>query len=112
MLFLEAVVISNVRCDSENSASESEDFEAFHVENKKHRPYRDAKEPKENPPNTTLVKFKVQTQEDIKEKVKKTILSKTQKDCHRRRVKKGESSVSTKIQQENRFVIKDSLDGW
>ncbi|XP_002164445.1 serine/threonine-protein kinase RIO2 isoform X1 [Hydra vulgaris] len=103
-------VISNIDdCESESSESESdENLENYHTDNRNHRPYRDAKKLKEIS-NTTLVKLKVQTQEDIKEKVKKIVLSKTQKDNHRRKVKKGESSVSTKLKQENRFVIKDSL---
>ena len=47
------------------------------------------------------------TESDIRERVKKS-LSKTQKQNHRRRVKKGEASCTTKQKKENLNVIKDS----
>jgi len=91
-----------------------EDLEDLRIDNKDNKPFRD-NHPKQKDDvtsgqnnNVTIVKKKKNfTEADIREKMKKHV-SKTKKDQHRRRVKKGEASVATKQKNENKFVIKDS----
>ena len=95
---------------SPRSSDSDSDLENLHEENKKHRPYRDRESKKESDyvsKTTDARKNKNYTRTDIKERVKKS-LSKTQKQNHRRTVKKGEASLTTHKQNEQRSIIKDS----
>ena len=98
--------------DNEDEEIEEDDIPDIANENKSHRPYRDniiiKNEDENNAKGYTTVKVrKPFTESDIRERVKKS-LSKTQKQNHRRRVKKGEASYTTKQKKENLSIIKDS----
>ena len=93
-----------------NEVEESSDFdiENIHNDNRKYKPYRDKKiMDKTNDATTTTTVKKTLTETDIREKVKKQ-LSKTQKNKHRRKIKKGEASLSSKQKRENSCIINDS----
>ena len=98
--------------DNEDEEIEEDDIPDIANENKSHRPYRDniiiKNEDENNAKGYTTMKVrKPFTESDIRERVKKS-LSKTQKQNHRRRVKKGEASYTTKQKKENLNIIKDS----
>jgi len=99
---------TNSECSNDESNNSNEDIEN---DNKKFRPYRDTKkhvktvETEED--KVTIVKSKkAYTEADVRERVKKS-LSKTQKNNHRRKVKRGEAGLATKEKAENRMIIKD-----
>lgn len=74
------------------------------------RPFRDKSSKKEISvfdSSVTRTTMKTLSEKDIRDKVKKS-LSKQQKENQRRRVKKGESALSTRMRTEQRNEIKDS----
>ena len=80
--------------------------------NTQSRPFRDKMNKKEGPEVAaeslvTRTTMKTLTEKDIRDKVKKS-LSKQQKENQRRRVKKGESALNTRMRTEQRNEIKDS----
>ena len=83
------------------------------IQNKDSKPFRDAKpkykdrQREKSKSNVTIITKKKLTETDIRDKVSKNI-SKYKIDQHRRRVKKGEASVTTNLKKENKFAIKDS----
>merc|ERR1712168_1479981 len=80
--------------------------------NNQSRPFRDKMNKREGPEVAaeslvTRTTMKTLTEKDIRDKVKKS-LSKQQKENQRRRVKKGESALNTRMRNEQRLEIKDS----
>ena len=96
------------------SDSEDSEIEQLHHQNKSYKPYRDKQnkaedDEKESVASRSVRPRKVLDENEIKKRVKKTITNR-QKQERRHRLRKGESSVFTKVRQENRFTIKDGLD--
>lgn len=99
--------------EEENSDSDLEDIQAHNTQSK---PFRDCKpskskrdtETKDARRPVTIVTKKKLTEADIKDRARKTV-SKTRKDQHRRKVKKGEASAVTQQKKENKYTIQD---GW
>ena len=99
--------------EEEDEEDEYDEDGVLKIQNKDSKPFRDAK-PKykdrkreESKSNVTIITKKKYSETDIRDKVRKHI-TKNKKDQHRRRVKKGEASVSTNLKKENKFAIKDS----
>lgn len=95
--------------DDEEDSSDS-DLENLHENNKSYRPFRDnyLKLSEDNSGDTTTnILKKSLTAAGVKERVKKQV-SKTQKMNHRRKVKKGEASLSRRKRRENDDAVKDS----
>jgi len=99
--------------DEEEEEDEYDEDGVLKIQNKDSKPFRDAK-PKykdrkreESKSNVTIITKKKYSETDIRDKVRKHI-TKNKKDQQRRRVKKGEASVSTNLKKENKFAIQDS----
>lgn len=100
---------------NDSSSDSDSDLEDIQKHNKESKPFRDnlatqadsQSTAPQQPQGTLVTRRKGYTDADIRDKVKKT-MSKTRKDNQRRRVKKGEAGMATKLTKENRLIINDS----
>jgi len=98
--------------EADDISAKLEDMDIEKNTNTQSRPFRDKMNKKEksavlDDSSVTRTTMKTLSEKDIRDKVKRS-LSKQQKENQRRRVKKGESALSTRMRTEQRNEIKDS----